>query len=69
MTFEEFILISHEVLDSYEYVKIEFENQDSYYVVSATFSSIESLKLNINKWWNVKEYKEYLKNYIKYIDR
>ena len=69
MTFEEFILISHEVLDSYEYVKIEFENQDGYYVISATFSGIESLKLNINKCRDMEEYRKYLKNYLNFLDK
>lgn len=69
MTFEEFVLATHDILDEYHYIKLEIEKQDNYYVVQAIFSSIESIKLNIEKWWDVEKYKDYLKSYIKYIDR
>lgn len=69
MTFEEFVIATHEILDEYSYTKLDITNHINYYVVQAMFSSIESINLDIHKWWNVEEYKNYLKSYIKYIDR
>ena len=68
MKFEEFVTITHDVLEDYNYSRLSIENGDDFYTTQATFSSFEEVKLQIPSTWNGNQYKLYLENYLKYID-
>ena len=41
MKFEEFVTITHDVLEDYNYSRLSIENGDDFYTTQATFSSFE----------------------------
>lgn len=68
MKFEEFVMTTHDILDSYKYLKLSLEQSESEYKVIADFDELDLLRLNVPKTWDSEEYKTYLENYLKYID-
>lgn len=69
MKFEDFVMTTHDILDSYKYLKLSLEQGESEYKVIADFDSIDSFCLNVPKTWSSEEYKTYLENYLNYVDR